>query len=283
MTQPLKVTHDAPKARGRHIWMHAALPYALLAAFLYLFAGLWQAAALARACSPRPGLVRTTGLLAVALHALVLYFVLYRDGELNLGMIETLSLICWVIAVLLLGASLFSPTLAPGAALLPFAAFSLIAMVGLPGTLTYAYFPPGVLVHIASSTLAFALLSIAAVQALLIALQDHALKTRRLRGIVQALPALTRMERMLFELITLGMVLLTISIASGALFVHDLSAQHLTPKTLLSLMAWVIFGVLLWCRRFHGWRGRRAVRWTLVGAVVLVLAYFGSRLLLATR
>jgi ABC-type uncharacterized transport system permease subunit len=42
----------------------------------------------------------------------------------------------------------------------------------------------------------------------------------------------------------------------------------------------VIFGLLLAGRYFYGWRGRRALRWTMTGFVVLLLAYVGSRFVL---
>jgi ABC-type uncharacterized transport system permease subunit len=48
----------------------------------------------------------------------------------------------------------------------------------------------------------------------------------------------------------------------------------------LSILAWLIFAVLLAGRWRYGWRGKRAVHWTLVGFAVLALAYFGSKLVL---
>jgi len=94
------------------------------------------------------------------------------------------------------------------------------------------------------------------------------------------LPALDMLERLLFQLITAGLVFLTISLASGLLFVNDLFAQHLAHKTILSIFAWLVFGILLWGRKFRGWRGRVAVRMTLAGIVLLLLSYFGSKLVL---
>jgi len=97
---------------------------------------------------------------------------------------------------------------------------------------------------------------------------------------VQVLPPLTTMERVLFELIWAGMVLLTLSILSGFLFLDNMFAQHLVHKTILSLAAWVIFAILLLSHHILGWRGMRAVRWTLGGCLVLLIAYFGSKFVL---
>ena len=67
---------------------------------------------------------------------------------------------------------------------------------------------------------------------------------------------------------------------AGVAFVADMLAQHLAHKTVLSILAWALFGVLLWGRWRYGWRGRTAVRLSLIGFAVLSLAYFGSKLVL---
>ena len=88
------------------------------------------------------------------------------------------------------------------------------------------------------------------------------------------------MESMLFELIWIGMLLLSASILSGAIFIDDIFAQHLVHKTALSIAAWLIFATLLWGHHQLGWRSQTAVRWTLGGFVALMLSYFGSKLVL---
>jgi ABC-type uncharacterized transport system permease subunit len=78
-------------------------------------------------------------------------------------------------------------------------------------------------------------------------------------------------------MIGVGFILLSLALVSGALFVQDLFAQHLVHKTVLSIVAWVVFAILLWGRQRFGWRGRTAIRWTLSGFFSLMLAYFGSK------
>ena len=73
---------------------------------------------------------------------------------------------------------------------------------------------------------------------------------------------------------------MTAAIISGALFVENMMAQHLAHKSVFSVLAWLIFSVLLWGRHQLGWRGNIAVRWTLTGFAFLILAYFGSKLVL---
>jgi ABC-type uncharacterized transport system permease subunit len=81
-------------------------------------------------------------------------------------------------------------------------------------------------------------------------------------------------------LIGAGFALLTLTLLSGALFVHNLLAQHQAHTAILSVIAWIIFGVLLFGRRRWGWRGNRAVRMTLSGMAILLLAFFGSKFVL---
>ena len=134
--------------------------------------------------------------------------------------------------------------------------------------------------HILLSILAFSLISIAALQALFLAYQNHQLKHKNPTGLVSKLPPLQTMEMLLFELLWVGITLLSLSILSGILYLQNIFAQHLVHKTVLSIIAWCVFAVLLWGRHYSGWRGSTAIRGTLVGFAFLVLSYFGSKFVL---
>ncbi len=131
-----------------------------------------------------------------------------------------------------------------------------------------------------SGCLAFGVLSVAGVYAIFIALIDHMLRSHSPNKLVQTLPALDTLEGFLFSLIKVGLVVLTVSLVTGLIYVDDLFGQHLAHKTILSIFAWLVFAVLLWGRWKRGWRGRVAVRMTLVGIALLLLSYFGSKLVL---
>ncbi|MGQ0587391.1 MAG: cytochrome c biogenesis protein CcsA [Gammaproteobacteria bacterium] len=135
--------------------------------------------------------------------------------------------------------------------------------------------------HIALSLLGAGLLTLAAAQAVTLALQDALLHGKSPRRLVQALPPLQTMERWLFLLIALGFVMLSLSLLSGLLFIEGLTTRYLA-HTVLSVAAWAVFGTLLWGRWRRGWRGRTALHWTLLGygLLILVLAYFGSKLVI---
>ena len=78
----------------------------------------------------------------------------------------------------------------------------------------------------------------------------------------------------------IGFAFLTLSLVSGVMFVDNLMQQHLLHKTVFSALAWCVFAALLSGRWRYGWRGATVIRWTLVGFIALVLAYFGSKLVL---
>jgi ABC-type uncharacterized transport system permease subunit len=109
---------------------------------------------------------------------------------------------------------------------------------------------------------------------------DHFLRHHHLNPLVRSLPALEVLENLLIRLIAAGFLLLTLSLLSGIMFINDIFAQHLVHKTILSILAWLVFGVLLFGRWRYGWRGSTAVRLTLAGIALLLLSYFGSKLVL---
>lgn len=140
--------------------------------------------------------------------------------------------------------------------------------------------------HVSVALMAYASLSLAALQALLLLLIEKRLKSpARLNSnwiarFANWLPPLSRIERQLFQLIMVGFVLLTLTLLSGGLFIHDWFAQHLVHKTILTIAAWLCFGLLLLGHWRFGWRGRQAAIFTLGGMTLLLLAFFGSKMVL---
>ncbi|MET0581241.1 MAG: cytochrome c biogenesis protein CcsA [Pseudoxanthomonas sp.] len=134
--------------------------------------------------------------------------------------------------------------------------------------------------HAWLALLAYATLAIAALLAVMLWAQERALRRREFHAWLRALPPLTELEELLFRTITVGFILLTATLLTGLLFVENLLAQHLVNKTVLSVLSWLAFGALLIGRWRYGWRGNKAVRWTLVAMSLLLLAFFGSKFVL---
>jgi ABC-type uncharacterized transport system permease subunit len=202
------------------------------------------------------------------------------NGPFSIGLLEAISLLAWTLAALACLISIERQNRVLGAILLASAALG-AAVTGRGHTYAETTAPGWELTaHILLSMAAAALLFAAAVTAGLLVFLDRRLRTRRIAHLPNALPPLDALEKVMFRLIGAGFALLTLSLFTGFVFVSNLFAQHLIHKTVLSLLAWTVFGVLLIGRIRFGWRGRTAVGWTLFGFGVLALAYFGAKFVL---
>ena len=204
-----------------------------------------------------------------------------RHHGFSFSFFSTASLVAMIVALLLLIATLNKPVEKLGIVLFPITALMLAL------DLTFSEKPHPLhthnwemTTHILTSIIAFSLLNIAALQAILLAFQNQQLKSHPPKRFVQSLPPLETMESLLFQMLAAGVFFLTISLLTGFIFVKDLFAQHLVHKTVLSIVAWFIFSGLLLGRLRYGWRGITAIKWTLLGFLSLLLAYFGSKMVL---
>ena len=222
------------------------------------------------------------GFAAVVIHSVLLYPSILTAGGLNLGFFNAVSLIALLIACLLLLACFQEPVETLGIPVFSIAALSIGLMLAFPAehVLDRESSTWQLDIHIMLSLLAYSLLGLAALQALLLAIQNYHLHNRHPGGFIRALPPLQSMETLMFQLIGIGFSLLTLALLTGILFLEDIFSQHLVHKTVLSIAAWLVFAVLLWGRWRFGWRGRVAIRWTVGGYIFLMLAYFGSKFVL---
>ncbi len=228
--------------------------------------------------SLRKVLVLGIGLIAVVFHAILLYGDLFSVEGIDLGVFNSISLITLLIAFTLLIASFSNPVENLGILLFPFAALAILLSQLFPFQhLMLIAQASEIRIHIVLSIIAYSLLTIAAVQALVLAFQDRHLRNRKPGGFIRALPPLQTMESLLFQMIALGFIVHTLSIITGIMYLEDMFAQHLAHKTVLSLIAWLVFATLLWGRWRFGWRGATAIRWTLGGFSALALSYVGSK------
>ena len=221
------------------------------------------------------------GLAALCLHSFALYNSMVTAEGINLGVYNAASLVSAFIALFTLFATWRHPVDILAVVFLPIAAIALLIDSSInsshlltPGSSNALIF------HILTSIIAYSLLALAALQAILLSIQDRLLHSHQTRGILKLMPPLRNMEGLLFEIILVGFIALTVSLGSGLIFLENMFAQQLAHKTILSILAWFVFLILLIGHWKLGWRGRTAVRWTLSGFVSLMLAYFGSKFVL---
>lgn len=216
-------------------------------------------------------------------HALLLQATVFSPFGLDFGVGNAVSAIAWLVVAIYWLVNLRYRMEAMLALALPLAAVSVLLPAALPFShlLPHSSLPLFKL-HLAISMLAYSLLSIAALHALLMALVEHRLHEKTLLATFVGMPPLLTMERLLFQIIAAGFGLLTLTLGSGILFSKELFGQPLqfSHKTVFALISWAAFAGLLAGRHVYGWRGRTAIRWTLAGFALLLLGYLGSKFVL---
>lgn len=257
-----------------------------LTAFIYAVLALhfWRTRWLGAASQVIATWERAAILVPLALHTWLLWEILFLSSELRFGFAIALSAMLWLAVLIYWIESLFlklegmqAPVLALAALCTPWPA--IFPGLAAPPTAQSMEFRS----HTVLAMLAYSLFTLAALHALLMTVMERRLHGRAgagsIKGPMASLPPLLSMEALLFRLIAFGFLLLTLTLASGAIYSETLfgQAMKLNHKTLFALISWLIFAALLCGRYLYGWRGRQALRWTLSGFAMLLLAYVGSR------
>ena len=259
----------------------AATLYAGLAAISWR--SRWRGAALDRPPVALSYWERAWLLGALIAHGATLGFSIFPGNAMHFGFSIALSMILWLAIAFywiesfyarMEGLQMLSLPVAALAVLLP-AVFPAQHVLANAGSAEFR-------LHFLIAMLAYSLFTLAALHAVLMAFAEKRLHRGRLTPLLASLPPLLTMESLLFRLIHIAFVLLTLTLATGILFSETLFGKALTfnHKTVFAILSWVIFAHLLAGRHFFGWRGRKALRWTLAGFVALLLAYVGSRFVL---
>ncbi len=260
----------------------AALAYAILAGLLWrpLMHGSPQvkAGATGRVCL----------LGAIVLHGIALYQSILMGYSLHLGWALALSAAIWLGMIVFWLESLFIRIDGLLLILLPAAAFVAALAAVFPHVHLVANAGDAWLRgHLVIALMAYGLTTVAALQAMLMATLDRYLHRpveqagarSAVSRALDAMPPLLVQEQLLFRLIWISFLMLTLTVFSGALVSMRLIGVMfpLDHKTVFTLLSWLTFAGLLTGRYLRGWRGRIALRWTLVGFAFVLLSYTGSQ------
>lgn len=239
--------------------------------------------------SRRGALISGVTAVAWAVHGAALGLDVVAPGRLRVGFAIMLSSALWVsVAAYWLENRNFALD-GMRRLVMPFACVAAMLPVIFPGSLlALSSQSPAFGWHVAVAVLAYSTLTIAAFHAVLMALQEARLHARGgatsgwLAGALDQLPALLTMEKLLFRVIWIGFILLSLTVLSGVVFSEQLFGRALRfdHKSVFALLSWLLFAALLAGRRWQGWRGKTALRFTLAGFATLALAYVGSRFVL---
>ena len=226
---------------------------------------------------------------ALALHAGSLFVAASGPSGWRFGFAPILSATLWIGVVVVWIEALSVGLRALRLILLPVAALAVMLPMVFPGTeLGERAVRPLFVPHLLMGTLAYGVLALAALHALLMAAAERSLHAGAAQArhwasrLLDELPPLLALERILFRLITIGFVFLSLTAITGVFFSEEVFGKPLTVdhKTVFTPISWLVFGVLLLGRALRGWRGKTALRLTLGGFALLLLAYAGSRFVL---
>ena len=222
-------------------------------------------------------------LIPLILHGYTLYLSIFSGTGLSFGVGNAVSSIVWLTALVYWLSSFFYRLEALQTLVAPIAAIAVLLPLVFPSLRPLANTElPAFKAHILVAMMAYSLLTIAALHALLMAFVERRLHHPAMSPTLLNLPPLLTMEKLLFRIIWAGFILLTLTLISGVVFSEEVFGQPLkfTHKTLFGFISWGVFAALLTGRQLYGWRGRIAIRWTLIGFVILLLAYIGSKFVL---
>jgi ABC-type uncharacterized transport system permease subunit len=259
----------------------------LLPATLYAGLGLvfWRRNRAGERPSPQSsGLPRRDRLIllgAILVHGFALHGALFPDGgQMRFGFGVSLSLMVWLAICFYWVETLYTRLDGLHGLAMPAGAVAVLIPLVFPGEhLLVNAASPAFRAHFIIAMLAYSLFTLAVLHAMLMSVASRQLHNARFNRALASLPPLLTMEALLFRLIAIAFVLLTLTLVTGVLFSETLFGQPFRGdhKTIFAFISWFLFGALLVGRRAWGWRGRKAVRWTLAGFVALMLAYVGSR------
>ena len=253
----------------------------IIALLLYLGASVYVLMHIRhQKAAPSKGLLLVASL-CVLVHAIGVAFLLHSDSGIDMSIHKVLSLVVCSINAIILISSFRKPLHTLFIFLFPISIISILFSLLLPPEkLILSSVNIGLVAHILLSIVAYSLVTLATMQSLLWYWQNQQLRAHKLKGLVKILPPLQTMESLIFNLLWAGQILLTLGILIGIAAIDNIFDQQLVHKTVLSIFAWLIFAALLWGRYNYGWRGNIATRWVLAGSSLLMLGYFGSKLVL---
>jgi len=136
---------------------------------------------------------------------------------------------------------------------------------------------PWASVHILFSFLALAIFSISFILAIIFIIEDFQLKHKVLPKVFLKLPSLPVLEQIHARALTLGFILLSGGIVSGAIWAKRVTGVYFfeDARQLWSIIAWLIYAFFLQARFAAGWRGRKGILLSILGFVVILFTFLG--------
>ncbi|MET1256046.1 cytochrome C assembly family protein [Aliikangiella maris] len=229
---------------------------------------------------PLNQLSTTAFFIAVICHGYLSYHLIDGGNGQNVGLFNIFCMTTWL-AMCMVGWNLIKHQTHPLLLVsLPVAAISIveaalfksISPISLDGK-------PLNLLHVLSGIASMSILLLAALQSILVLYLDKGLRHHPAH-IHRWLGPLQGMERYLVQLLTVGFVLMTISLVLVILLPQEQQSTQVLHKIILTSASWLVLAILMFGQYIRGWRGVFAAKWSLLGIFLLLLGYFGSKLVI---
>ena len=218
-------------------------------------------------------------IVAMVIHGVYVTFKIQTDSGIDLSFFNVGVLVSLTINTAFLIASIRQPVHNLFLIVFSIAIVTIVGSILVDRTATpRTNISPGLLAHILMSIIAYSILTLTACQAAILLIFDSRLRQHISLRFIRLLPPLETMEALLFQWLSTGLLLLTIAITSGFIFLYDQFSEHVTQHhTVLSLASWIVYMALLLGNYLFGWRGSTISRWVLVAFALLMIGYFGTK------
>jgi cytochrome c-type biogenesis protein CcsB len=134
-------------------------------------------------------------------------------------------------------------------------------------------------IHIPTLFLGYAAFFVAFSAGIMYLIQERELKRKRPQAFYYRLPSLEICDDLGYRSLSVGFPLLTVGIVAGALWANRALDQPWgwDPKIIWSLITWLMYAILIHYRLSAGLRGRRAALMSIVGFVIVLFTFIGTR------
>ena len=197
---------------------------------------------------------------------------------------QTLGLLAWSLVAGFLVVQARAKVKVLGSFVAPLALFLMILSWVQPGSEAQpisAFGSVWLALHVISAFLGDAMLALTAVAGAMYLLQEQQIRSKKPGWIYSRLPSLTTLDGLSRRFLMIGFPLLTLGMLGGAVFGEFISGSYWrwAPKEVWSLIAWLVYAVLIHQRLTVGWQGRKAAWMAILGFALVLFTFLGASFL----
>ncbi|MBI5559694.1 MAG: c-type cytochrome biogenesis protein CcsB [Deltaproteobacteria bacterium] len=201
------------------------------------------------------------------------------------GLHESLTFFSWITVALYIILLYRYRIYVLGAFVAPFAFLLIITASFLPGEIVplapvlESFWLP---VHVILAFIGNAFFALAGIFGIMYLIQEHHLKSRRIKGLYFLLPSVEILDELNYRCLTYGFPLLTLAIITGAVWSEYTLGSYWNwgPRQIWSLITWFLYAALIHGRLTTGWRGRKAAIFSVAAFLVLLGSFLAINVLL---